>query len=137
VQEYAGTLDGAGIADFAVTLTDTATNGGLNHFVAVLEDPSAVAPDASLRTSAASATLILELRDSETARPLARYLQRRELGGGLADGGSGASLRRLERVVDRSIREMGNELQTLAPPSQREWEGGCRGGFTRAALGAR
>lgn len=81
------------------------------------------------------ATLILELRDSVSERPLARFLQRRDLGGGVADGRSHATLQRLERVVGRSIREMGAELQALTPPSRGEWDANCRGGLTRVAFG--
>lgn len=83
------------------------------------------------------ATMVMELRDSLTDEPLARYRQRRSLGGGHNNQpGTRASLHRLRRAVTAAMRDMGNELQRITPPSTTSWEDECRGGMTRVALGA-
>jgi len=81
------------------------------------------------------ATMIMELRDTVTDRPLARFLQRRDLGGGPGLG-TGTSIRRLETVVGVAMREMGGQLQKLTPPTSRGWQNGCGGGMTRVAFGS-
>ncbi len=84
------------------------------------------------------ATMIMELRDSLTQKPLARFLQRRRLGGGRsATGGTGASIQRLRKAVSASMRDMGEELRRVTPPSTRSpREGECGGDMMRVAFGA-
>lgn len=82
------------------------------------------------------ATLVLELRDSLSDIPLARFLQRRKLGGGIASGTADASLRRLGKVVGVAMRDMGQQLQRLTPPTRGGWDAQCDGGMARVALGS-
>ncbi len=56
IQEYSATTGGGGCVDIAVTLTREGPDAGLNHFVAVTEDPND-----SNRVSAVSNKWILEL----------------------------------------------------------------------------
>jgi len=67
---------------------------------------------------------------------LARFLQRRELGGGTATGTADASLRRLGAVVGVAMRDMGRQLQHLTPPTRGGWDAHCKGGMTSVALGS-
>lgn len=82
------------------------------------------------------ATMVMELRDSVTNQPLARFLQRRELGSGTGLGGTSTSIRRLQTVVGVAMREMGSQLQNLTPPTSGGWDGECHGGMTRVAFGS-
>ena len=82
------------------------------------------------------ATLVMELRDSMNDEPIARFLQRRELGGGATSGGHSASLRRLGSVIAVAMRDMGNQLREIAPPTAGGWDAECDGGMTRVALGS-
>ncbi len=82
------------------------------------------------------ATLVMELRNSMTDTTLARFLQRRELGGGSGGGSADASLRRLGRVVAIAMRDMGQQLQKLTPPTAGGGNARCDGGMARVALGS-
>lgn len=92
----------------------------------------------SMVNSFGEATLIMELRDSTRDEPLARFLQRRALGGGIASGGRDAGLRRLGTVVSLAMRDMGQQLREITPtavgggPADTE----CEGRLTRVALGS-
>jgi hypothetical protein len=85
------------------------------------------------------ATMILELRDSMSHEPLARFVQKRDLGGGRTVASRGTNLGRLRQAITEAMRDMGNQLRKLAPPSA---GGGtpdseCEGGVARVVLGAR
>jgi len=91
-------------------------------------------------SSYGAATMVLELRDSMNQEPLARFIQRRDLGGGRAMQTQSVTLRRLRDVMSIAIRDMGSELRKVIPPttgastvSNEE----CRGGLSRVALGSR
>jgi hypothetical protein len=104
----------------------------------IFEEPRAVGSSTSIVTSFGEATLIMELRDSLEDEPLARFLQRRELGGGIGSGGSHASLRRLGTVVAITMRDMGRQLREITPAAlgaiQERRE--CEGRLTQVALGS-
>ena len=83
------------------------------------------------------ATMIMELRDSQSDETLARFTQRRSLGGGQVNQpGARASIHRLRRAVGAAMRDMGDQLREITPPSTSGWEGECRGGMTRVAFGS-
>ncbi len=90
----------------------------------------------SFVNSFGEATMILELRDTESNVPIAHFLQRRELGGGPANGATGTSIRRLGTVVGVAMRDMGRQLQRLTPPTASGWDAECKGGMTRVAIGS-
>lgn len=130
-----GSQDGAiGIADDAgpcvlsvrVYLTD----------LEIYDGDYASGSTTSFVNSFGEATLIMELRDSLSDTPLARFLQRRELGGGTASGGADASLRRLGTVVGVAMRDMGAQLQKITPPTVGGWDAHCDGEMARVALGS-
>ncbi len=79
------------------------------------------------------ATVIMELLDSETEVPLARFLQRRDLGGGPVMNGTASSLQRLGKVVGVTMQDMGSQLAELTPPTAEGWSGNCDGGIARAS----
>lgn len=87
-------------------------------------------------SSFGEATMIMELIDSTTGDPLAVFVQKRDLGGGSASGGSSDSLQRLGKVVDLAMRDMGRQLQELTPPTRGGLDGECRGNLARVGLGA-
>jgi hypothetical protein len=82
------------------------------------------------------ATLVMELRDSMNDEPIARFLQRRELGGGPTSGGPSPSLRRLGSVIAVAMKDMGDQLREITPPTAGGWEAECDGGMTRVAIGS-
>lgn len=91
-------------------------------------------------SSYGAATMVLELRDSMDQEPLARFIQRRDLGGGRAMQTQSVSLQRLRHVMSYAIRDMGNQLRKVIPPtagvshvSRKQ----CRGGMSEVALGSR
>jgi len=129
-----------GMQDGEVTVTDESGPCvlGVRFYVTDLElhDPGYETTSVtSFVRSFGEATMIMELRDTVTDRPLARFLQRRDLGGGPGFG-TGTSIRRLETVVGVAMREMGGQLQKLTPPTSRGWQNGCSGGMTRVAFGS-
>lgn len=79
------------------------------------------------------ATMILELKDSETDEPIARFLQRRDLGGGTAHGVAGTSIHRLGKAVGVAMRDMRRQLQKITPPTSSGWNAACRGTMAKAA----
>ena len=83
------------------------------------------------------ATMILELTDSETDTPIARFMQRRDLGGGTAHGITGTSISRLGSVVGVAMRDMGRQLQRITPPTSSGWNAECKGSMAKAANGFR
>lgn len=83
------------------------------------------------------ATMILELTDSETDTPIARFLQRRDLGGGTAHGMTGTSIHRLGSAVGVAMRDMGRQLQKITPPTSSGWNAECKGTLAKAANGFR
>lgn len=88
-------------------------------------------------SSYGAATMILELRDSMAQEPLARFVQRRDLGGGRATLTQSTSLRRLRHVMAFAIRDMGNQLRKVIPPTAGHSNKQCRGGMAEVALGSR
>lgn len=101
-----------------------------------LFDPGyGVGSNTSFVSSFGKATFVMELRDSATDTPLARFMQRRELGGGTAISGTSASLRRLETVVGLAMRDMGAELMRVTPPTSTQWDDRCGGTMARVAFG--
>lgn len=92
----------------------------------------------SIVSSFGEGTLIMELRDSDTGEPLTRFLQRRELGGGITTSGTNASLQRLGTVVSLAMRDMGNQLREITPAAIGGHGGSlCEGRLTRVAFGSR
>lgn len=88
-------------------------------------------------SSFGSTLMVMELRDSMTDEPLARFLQLRNLGGGTDSGFRGANLHRLGRTIGSAMREMGSQLQEVIPPTTRFTDThSCNMGMTRVALGA-
>ena len=90
-------------------------------------------------SSYGAATMVLELRDSMDQEPLARFIQRRDLGGGQATVGHRMSFFRLRHVMSFALRDMGNELRKVIPPTAQGADsrtGGCRGGMGQVALGS-
>ncbi len=91
----------------------------------------------SFVSSYGAATMVIELRDSMNHEPLARFVQRRDLGGGREIPYRGASLNRLGHVISMALRDMGNQLQRAMPPGSGSRIGECRGGMTNTVLGQR
>jgi hypothetical protein len=90
-------------------------------------------------SSYGEATMILELRDSMNREPLARFVQRRDLGGGRSALGRGTSLSRLRQAITVAMRDMGNQLRKLTPPTAGTGnpDSECEGGVAQLVLGAR
>jgi hypothetical protein len=91
-------------------------------------------------SSYGAATMVLELRDSMDQEPLARFIQRRDLGGGRAMQTQSVSLQRLRHVMSYAIRDMGNQLRKVIPPTagvSNVSKQQCRGGMSEVALGSR
>ena len=87
-------------------------------------------------SSYGAATMVLELRDSMNDEPLARFVQRRDLGGGPEIPTRGASLIRLSQAIGRALYDMGNQLIKVIPPtSSGHSKPECRGGMAKVALG--
>lgn len=91
----------------------------------------------SFVSSYGAATMVLELRDSVGREPLARFIQRRDLGGGREILHRGASLDRLGQVISMALRDMGNQLRKTMPPSSGISTNECHGGMTNIVLGQR
>jgi len=91
----------------------------------------------SFVSSYGAATMVLELRDSVGREPLARFIQRRDLGGGREMVRRGASLDRLGQAISMSLRDMGNQLRKAMPPSSGISTNECHGGMTNIVLGQR
>jgi len=88
-------------------------------------------------SSYGAATMVLELRDSMDQEPLARFIQRRDLGGGRATQTQSMSLRRLSYAMSFAIRDMGNQLRRVIPPTAGVLDKQqCRGGMSEVALGS-
>lgn len=87
-------------------------------------------------SSYGAATMVLELRDSMDDEPLARFVQRRDLGGGPEIPTRSASLIRLSQAIGRALYDMGNQLIKVIPPtSSGHSKPQCRGGMAKVALG--
>jgi hypothetical protein len=91
----------------------------------------------SFVSSYGAATMVLELRDSIGREPLARFVQRRTLGGGREVLRRGASLDRLGQVISMSLRDMGNQIKKTIPPSTGVAANQCNGGMANIVLGQR
>jgi len=90
----------------------------------------------SFVSSYGSATMVLELRDSMSDDPLARYVERRGLGGGGSIGNTGTQIHRLGRTIGSAMADMGRQLEKVIPPTAGTWDHSCKGGMARLALGA-
>ncbi len=91
-------------------------------------------------SSYGATTMVLELRDSMNQEPLARFIQRRDLGGGRATSTQSMGLRRLRDVMSIAIRDMGSQLRKVIPPTSGTSHVAnrqCRGGLSEVALGSR
>jgi hypothetical protein len=90
-------------------------------------------------SSYGKATMILELRDSMSHEPLARFVQRRDLGGGRMVASRGTTLSRLRQAITDGMRDMGNQLRKLTPPTAGSGnpDSECQGGMARVVLGSR
>ncbi len=88
-------------------------------------------------SSYGAATMVLELRDSMDQEPLARFIQRRDLGGGRVTQTQSKSLQRLRYVMSFALRDMGNQLRKVIPPTTGHSNTKCRGGMSQVALGSR
>ncbi len=86
------------------------------------------------KSSLGSATLILELRDSQSNEPLARFIERRNLGGGWWLGQREEQLDRLARVVGLAVNDMGQQLSRITSPTSSEYDVRCEGAMTKVAL---
>jgi hypothetical protein len=92
----------------------------------------------SFVSSYGAATMVLELRDSTEQEPLARFIQRRDLGGGPEIMRRGASLGRLSHVISMALRDMSNQLRKVMPPTAGGLQASeCQGGMAHASLGLR
>ncbi len=87
------------------------------------------------RRSLGSATLILELRDSQSNEPLARFIERRNLGGGWWMGQREEQLDRLTQAVGLAVSNMGQQLSRITSPTSDEYDRRCEGAMTNVALG--
>jgi hypothetical protein len=88
-------------------------------------------------SSYGAATMVVELRDSMDQDPLARFIQRRDLGGGRATHAQATSMTRLRYAMSFAIREMGKQLRKVIPPTAGRSEKDCRGGMAQVAMGSR
>ena len=88
------------------------------------------------RRSLGSATLILELRDSQSEEPLARFIERRDLGGGWWKGQREEQFQRLARAIGFAIRDMGIQLSRITSPPSSGWDDRCGGAMAKVALGS-
>ncbi len=88
------------------------------------------------RRSLGSATLILELRDSQSEEPLARFIERRDLGGGWWMGQREEQLKRLARAVELAIRDLGKQLSLITSPTSGGLDDRCGDAMTKVALGS-
>ncbi len=91
----------------------------------------------SFISSYGAATMVIELRDSMNREPLARFVQRRDLGGGREILRRGASLGRLGHVISMALRDMGNQLRKAMPPTSGSLVNECHGGMAHVVLGLR
>jgi hypothetical protein len=111
----------------------------VNFYVKDLEFYDAAwstASQTSFVSSYGEATMIIELRDSLEDVPLARFVQRRDLGGGFNADSTTRKVSRLGIVIGRALSDMGIQLRRITPPTSRGWESGCRGGLSSVALGS-
>ena len=113
-----------------------------------LKDLELEHPESNIRaengfvTSYGAATMVLELRDSLKQEPLARFIQRRDLGGGRVMQTQSMSLRRLRHVMAFALRDMGKQLRKVIPPTTNtaahsDRSSQCRGAMAQVALGSR
>jgi len=112
----------------------------VNFFLKDLEFEAPVrggGSESNFISSYGAATMVLELRDSMDQDPLARFIQRRDLGGGRSAQTQAMSLTRLRYVMSFAIRDMGNQLRKVIPPTTGRTENNCRGGMAQVALGSR
>ena len=82
------------------------------------------------------ATLILELRDSQTDEPIARFIERRDLGGGSWVGKRKEQLDRLDRAIGSAVSDLGKQLWRITSPTSSAHDDRCEGTMTRVALGS-
>lgn len=82
------------------------------------------------------ATLILELRDSQTDEPIARFIERRDLGGGAWVGRRKEQLDRLDRAIGVAVSDMGKQLWRITSPMSGVHDDRCEGSMTKVALGS-
>jgi hypothetical protein len=117
----------------------------VDYFLTYLElaaEPPRPTGSTDIRRSLGSAALVLELRDSQSDELLARFAERRSLGGGRWLGGRREQLDRVESVIGQAIYDLGGKLDRLAPPEQAafaaaERDERCHGTILRVAHGAR
>ncbi len=88
------------------------------------------------RSSLGSATLVLELRDSQSNEPIARFTERQTLGGGWWMGHRDDQLKRLARVIQLAVRDMGKQIWRITSPVKSEFDDRCEGTMTKVALGS-
>ena len=88
------------------------------------------------KRSLGSATLILELRDSESNVPVARFIERRSLGGGWWTGQRSEQLDRLDQAIKLAVSDMGAQLGRVTTPNRDRFDDRCEGTMTRVALGS-
>lgn len=82
------------------------------------------------------ATMVLELQDSLSGRALARFQQRRDLGGGFTSTATQSGLQRLGIAIGASVRDMGQQLIRIMPVTLGPTDDRCAGAMSRVALGS-
>jgi hypothetical protein len=82
-------------------------------------------------TSYGAATMVFEFRDSVSEMPLARYATRRGLGGGPDAGPSRVDLGRLEKALQRMLRDMAEDLYRIIPTSTQTGDHPCNNGLLK------
>ena len=88
------------------------------------------------RRSLGSATMILELRDSQSNEPIARFIERRSLSGGWWLGQWDEQLDRLDRAITLAVSDMGTQLWRITSPYNAALDDRCEGTLTKVALGS-
>lgn len=89
---------------------------------------------AEFRRSLGRATMVLELRDSRSEALLARFVEKRVLGGGWWTRRANEHLDRLSQSIDFAVRDMGRQVGRLTPPSSAPPGGDrCRGSLADVA----
>lgn len=91
----------------------------------------------TFRSSLGSATLVIELRDSQSNEPIARFTDRPTLGGGWWMGHRSEQLKRLARVIQLAVSDMGKRVWRVTSPTNPAIDDRCEGTMTKVALGSR
>ena len=114
----------------------------VDYFLTELEldaEPRRTNRSTELRASLGEATLVLEMRDSQSEAVVARFVERRNLGGGRWLGGRREQLDRLEDMIGQAVDDLGGKLQRIAPTNAErastERDERCRGTILRVARG--